>query len=549
MHFPAQLADLQIMVPAVWAWLSSAFESFAQDAGGTLVTSIWQGAAIVCVLEIAIRLVPRISAAHRFAIWSAGFGLAAVIPFLGLLHLGGNPTSQAVSNVGVTAGASPALFQFDARWALALAGFWAVASLIRAADLAIHSVRLRQLWKAAEPVQVSEHMLAEMNDLRGGRVAICTTTLLDRPSVIGFFAPRILIPDWLLARVTHGELEQIVLHEAEHLRRCDDWTNLLQKLCLVAFPLNPALAWIEHRLCREREMACDEGVVRITKAPRAYAACLASIAERGLERREEALSLGAWHRRSELVHRVHLILLRKPHLSRTTASVLVGTMGCALLAGSLEMARCPQLVSFVPRQNALAMTPTRQQQLSAMLARENAEAKIKLPESYRAVEAKAVLPPHHRAKPDLEATHESRAASVVAHAHAPSQPTAQMAKADQIGDRVITSDGRQWVILSAWEEVRTVSRAPQPIPDYTPGGDASAPTGENAEASLPGQAPSGTTSSAQPGTPAAQKLDAAHQFTVTQLILRVVPAESNASSKSTQSPQGLVRGGWFVIQL
>ena len=117
---------------------------------------------------------------------------------------------------------------------------------------------------------------------RSAPVEICTTTTLQRPSVIGFLKPRILIPDWLFARLTAGELEQIVLHEAEHLRRRDDWTNLLQKLCLVLFPLNPALVWIERRLCREREMACDEGVIKITHAPRAYASCLARLAERGL---------------------------------------------------------------------------------------------------------------------------------------------------------------------------------------------------------------------------------------------------------------------------
>ena len=55
-------------------------------------------------------------------------------------------------------------------------------------------------------------------------------------------------------------------------------------------------------------MACDDGVIRVTRAPRAYAACLASLAERGLQRRAEALSLGAWQRRPELVHRVHSIL-------------------------------------------------------------------------------------------------------------------------------------------------------------------------------------------------------------------------------------------------
>ncbi len=54
--------------------------------------------------------------------------------------------------------------------------------------------------------------------------------------MIGFFAPRILIPEWLYLRLTPGELEQVVLHEAEHLRRRDDWTNLLQKLAWFCFP-------------------------------------------------------------------------------------------------------------------------------------------------------------------------------------------------------------------------------------------------------------------------------------------------------------------------
>ena len=138
--------------------------------------------------------------------------------------------------------------------------------------------------------------MAALKNVRGGRVTLCTTEMLDRPSVIGFLAPRILIPAWLLARLTAGELEQIVLHEAEHLRRGDDWTNLAQKLWLAAFPLNPALAWMEHRLCQQREMACDEGVVRITNAPRAYAACLASLAERGLERQTRRVEAFHWVR-------------------------------------------------------------------------------------------------------------------------------------------------------------------------------------------------------------------------------------------------------------
>ena len=137
------------------------------------------------------------------------------------------------------------------------------------------------------------------------------------------------------------------MHEAEHLRRRDDWINLAQKLCLVIFPLNPALVWMERRLCHEREMACDEGVVRRTQAPRAYAACLAGLAERGLKRRAAVLSLGAWQRRPELVERVH----RLCGAARVASSGSAGAAGrgwLRLVVGVGRVGALPQLVAFVP---------------------------------------------------------------------------------------------------------------------------------------------------------------------------------------------------------
>ena len=112
---------------------------------------------------------------------------------------------------------------------------------------------------------------------------------VDRPTVIGFFSPKILIPGWLLEKLTAAELEQIVLHEAGHLGRADDWMNLLQKIALVIFPLNPALAWVERRLCFERELAVDERVLQAFAgkpgAAKAYAECLTTLAEYRLGRR------------------------------------------------------------------------------------------------------------------------------------------------------------------------------------------------------------------------------------------------------------------------
>ena len=541
MHFVTIISDLQLVPAAALAWFASSGEALARTAGTTLVTSIWQGAVIVSGLEICLRIMPRISAAHRFAVWAAGFGVAAGLPLLALLNLGASRAAAiGVADSGVAGSSVGPLVQLDARWGLAIAGLWVAGSLIRGSSLAVHSIRLWRLWKTARLVDMSATLASALEAVRGGRVTICTTEMLNRPSVIGFFAPRILIPAWLMARLTPGELEQIVLHEAEHLRRGDDWTNLLQKLTLVAFPLNPALAWLEHRLGREREMACDEGVVRITNAPRAYAACLASLAERGLERRAEALTLGAWHRRSELVYRVHGILLRKRGLNKAAAGALLGAVGCALVAGSVEMARAPQLVAFVPVQKSLAMTPARQQEMAAMLARENAEAKLRLPAGFHAVQAKAVVPELERSSVVKTPRHHAQKSAPAVAMKTVENENAQLARVDVAGDRVDAEPEQQWVVLSAWEEVRTVTRTSSTITDYYAGtatadaaADGAAQTqqrdgksAENATNRLPTQTSS--------------------QYTIRQLILRVAPANSN--SNSTQ-PAMSVRGGWFVIQL
>lgn len=536
MHAATLISDFQLAVPAVWAWFTG---SFAKAAGTTLITSIWESAVIVCALEISTRVMPRISAAQRFSVWALGFALAAALPLLPLMHFGAGAAAGISAESRAAAGSGGALLQLDARWGMAIAALWLAAAVIRGADLLMHSVRLRRLWKAARPVDASERLASLLQDLRGGRVAICTTEMLDRPSVIGFWWPRILIPTWLITKLTPGELEQIVLHEAEHLRRRDDWTNLAQKLAVVIFPLNPALAWMEHRLCREREMACDEGVVRITNAPRAYAACLTSLAERGLERRAEVLSLGAWHKRSELVHRVHGILLRRQRLSRAAAVTLLGVVGCALAGGSVEMARCPQLVAFVSAQKQLAMTPERQQQLSELLARENTEAKMSLPAGYHAVRARVVMPDRQAAIAKLHAKHQAGKTAAATSANAE-----RTAKADVLGDRVNEGSAQQqWIVMAAWEQVQTVSR-----PSAATSGDAVADY-------VAGAQDQSTAKSSKINGQGTQKLSnqSSSGYTVTQLIVRFVPASPNSNPASPNSnsaqPATWVHDGWFVIQL
>lgn len=519
----------------------SFFAEFAQAVAPAAVAALWQGAAVAIALVLCLRLAPRVSAAHRFAAWSAGFAVVACLPLLPLLaHF---PAANA--GPSLSAAAARPWLQLDSRWGFAIAALWLAATAFRAAELAVQMLRLRRLWKGSTLVEAGAALRSLLAANRTARpIEVCTTRELDRPSVIGFFKPRILIPEWLYLRLTPSELEQVVLHEAEHLRRRDDWTNLLQKLLLVFFPLNPALAWMERRLCREREMACDEGVVRRTQAPRAYAACLTALAERGLQQRElmrraQALSLGAFERRPELVNRVHSILRRKQALHPLAAGALVAVVGCGLIAGSVALARSPQLVAFdaAPSPDPEIAVNIVPQAGTAIMNTTGADSRSLA--HFRAIQARAILPARRdeSVAPAAPARSTEAPAAITQEANADGvRPRAQLVKA-VAQDAVIDADQSQsYVVLTAWEEVQTSSPNAGTVADYDTGANEQSPTGA-------------TTATASPDpNPGAQ-------ITITRLIFLVYSADSLAQSHPTSGfhshrhAASSLENGWLVFKL
>ena len=306
-------------------------------ASNSLLSAAWEAGLLAVAVTLALKFLPRSTASVRAAAWTAALAVLILLPFLPAMT---RPAAGA-------AYALPGKLHLDSRWSFGLAGIWAVLSLIRAIGLSHSALRLRTLHRRATPVpQIPRGGLVLRNPGSRGAV-LCTSSDVQRPSVIGFFSPRILIPSGLYPRLSPAELEQIVLHESEHLRRGDDWINLLQQIGLVLFPLNPALLWVERRLCLERELACDEGVLRVTGSAKSYAACLVNLAEHGLRGRQISLALGAWGRQSELARRVQDILnLPAKTMGRRQAAAFVSLLLVGLVGGATALARSPQLVSF-----------------------------------------------------------------------------------------------------------------------------------------------------------------------------------------------------------
>jgi beta-lactamase regulating signal transducer with metallopeptidase domain len=310
---------------------------FSAAAAGSLVGAIWEGSVLAATVALCLHFVKGLSAAVRSLLWTGVLLLVVLLHFVPLLG----------TDLVATATPGRAL-HVDLIWSLAIAGVWAVFSMARAAQLTNSALGLRRIARRATPVGAAPELAALLRT--GYRSAeLCTSTDVDRPSVIGFFKPRVLIPRDLFEKLCASDLEQIVLHEMEHLRRGDDWINLLQKISLVLFPLNPVLFWVERRLCTERELACDDRVLQVTRAKKAYATCLVNLAEESALHRRASLVLGAWERQSELGRRVRRIL-RQPEgmMGRRQMTTVASVLALGIVGGALALAREPQLVSFAP---------------------------------------------------------------------------------------------------------------------------------------------------------------------------------------------------------
>jgi hypothetical protein len=274
-----------------------------------------------------------------------------------------------------------------------------------------------------------------------------------------------------------------------------------------------------------------------------------------LERRAHALSLGAWRRRPELVHRVQSILRCKRALHPLAAHALVGVVACGLLLGSVELAHCPQVVAFVPAQREAAPQRAAEARTGAAAARgaDVADAPAgnlsleRGANGFHAIETKAIAHGRRSAARPLVAALRRRASEQLAgategeiaainvdardaNAGAPQQV---LLKAEMPASAAPAQE-RQYIVFTAWEVVRIFPQKTREAADYDTGAAAQHQAGES-----------------RPGTETTTKI------TVTRLILRIYPANAAPGAKPTPAtgsnsgrPIALpFDGSWLVLEL
>jgi beta-lactamase regulating signal transducer with metallopeptidase domain len=295
---------------------------------------------LVATLATVILALPRYNARTRFAVWFSSLIAIAAGPLIGAEWSGSAGT--------VSTG--PAITVPDS-WALYLFGAWAVIAawlLLGVVRSLVHLHTVRQSCVEIDTTTLDPAIQQSLRRNRGRRdIVICTSTEVRVPTALGLIKPAVVIPDWLMQELSSQELNHIVLHELEHLRRWDDWTNLAQQLIKAIFFFHPAVWWIENKVALEREMACDDAVLAETSSPRLYAECLARLAEKSFVHRSVVLAQAALGKIQQTTLRVSRILdpQRSSAPSRTLAPavslIVVFAFGCGLWS-----ARASKLIAF-----------------------------------------------------------------------------------------------------------------------------------------------------------------------------------------------------------
>jgi Protein of unknown function (DUF3738)/BlaR1 peptidase M56 len=224
---------------------------------------------------------------------------------------------------------------------------WGLAFFYRFAQLLRSYLYLRGLKRRAS---VSTEPLPPMRRA----ASLLLSSDLASPIAVGFVRPAVILPASLPAELSQEEFDHVLQHEAAHLARWDDWTNLGARVLGTVLALHPVALWILRRIEIEREAACDDWVVARTRSARPYARSLLKLYELRSAQRQAArrglLASGIFGAGSRLGERIET-LLSCGHDFAPRASLL------RVAAGITALIAIGAVASLSPAWIALAQAP------------------------------------------------------------------------------------------------------------------------------------------------------------------------------------------------
>lgn len=245
--------------------------------------------------------------------------------------------------------------------ALRVIAVWALGALGGLAGLGWSLARIAGLKRRSSPLEAElADQLPWLTQIGNGReIYLRLSHETETPVAIGFLRPVILIPTELAVKNGLGAIESLIVHEHAHLRRCDDWTNLVQRAIERIFWCNPLVWYVGRRIALEREISADDAVVDRTGDPQRYAMSLWQLVREMRMPASAVVAPGALLTRKQIGIRIESLLSSdRAHLRGSPIVALGGALAAAgaiaLVFTSAPAVELPQAAT----PNALARNGT-----------------------------------------------------------------------------------------------------------------------------------------------------------------------------------------------
>lgn len=332
-----------------------------------LVSALWQPAVVAGGAWLVLRLSRCSNATTKHAVWSVALAASVVLPFASAAAVffpkAQVPSSAAATTISVPPAArfthvdtKPAAVMSErflpqierprvvvhASFAQVAVGIWALAALALAGQLAFSFLYLERLKRDALPLPVDQRAdLARWHHAEKGQrdVRICVSSEISVPVAVGIFDAMILLPKGLIEELDAADLDRVLLHELAHVRRSDDWVNLLERFALALFFFSPALYVIARQMDLEREVACDDWVLAQALENVPYARCLTRIVEMTNWPHRALAAPGVFVTRKSMSIRIERLLARgrdiRVRLALVPSLISVAAIAAIAIAGGL----------------------------------------------------------------------------------------------------------------------------------------------------------------------------------------------------------------------
>ena len=335
-----------------------------------LINHLWQSTAVLLVawlLTLSLRPNP---ARVRYAIWMIA-SIKFLFPFALLTSLGArwathNPTPQVGPSLQIIveeisqpfrqgnipdpgAATLTSTSHSPHLTSILLAAVWICGFL---AALAIWIVRWRRaaaMARNATPVATGREFdalrYAERNAKIKKPIPLVFSSSDVEPGIFGVMRPVLLWPIGLSDRLDDIQIQAIMAHEVEHVRRRDNLTVAIHAFVEALFWFHPLVRWMSAKMNEERERACDEKVIEQNARPEAYAESILKVCAFCMEPPTPCVSGVSGADLKERILRimtshsgVALTAARKLALSATAVMILVAPLGFGVLRGQAPSA-------------------------------------------------------------------------------------------------------------------------------------------------------------------------------------------------------------------